>query len=300
MFPRLRERQEWKFFAGARPGGPPARHRLVVDPRAARPAAGGVRGRDRHVDRLRSRAAARSPARWPRWGSSSSPLQVLPPIHTAVGANLGDRTAAWLYDRLTEASSTPPGMGHLEDPELASDLTVARDFDLGMHRAAAVAVDGLHRRRPGRAARRPRLGGRAVRLRVVGSAACWRGPGSRPTGCCARAASGATATPTRSARPSRTPTTPTGSRSTRRRPRRSGCSGWPTGSSTGSSPAGGGCTSCSTRRPGCASGRCCPASSLVLAANALVFWALAAAADRRPARPRRGGHLRPGGARQLG
>src|SRR5437870_3040207 len=59
-------------------------------------------------------------------------LQVLSPIHQAVGANLGDRTAAWLYDRLTEACVRPPGMGHLEDPKLTNDLTVARDFDLGM------------------------------------------------------------------------------------------------------------------------------------------------------------------------
>lgn len=59
-------------------------------------------------------------------------LQVLTPLHQAVGANLGDRTAAWLYDRLTEACIRPPGMGHLEDPELSNDLTVARDFDLGM------------------------------------------------------------------------------------------------------------------------------------------------------------------------
>src|SRR5213083_129349 len=59
-------------------------------------------------------------------------LQVLTPIHQAVGANLGDRTAAWLYDRLTDACVRPPGMGHLEDPGLTSDLTVARDFDLGM------------------------------------------------------------------------------------------------------------------------------------------------------------------------
>src|SRR5438045_6357158 len=59
-------------------------------------------------------------------------LQVLVPFHQAVGANLGDRTAAWLYDRLTEACVRPPGMGHLEDPALTSDLTVARDFDLGM------------------------------------------------------------------------------------------------------------------------------------------------------------------------
>jgi ABC-type multidrug transport system fused ATPase/permease subunit len=59
-------------------------------------------------------------------------LQVLTPVHQAVSSNLGDRTAAWLYDRLTEACVRPPGMGHLEDPKLTSDLIVARDFDLGM------------------------------------------------------------------------------------------------------------------------------------------------------------------------
>src|SRR5678816_2624269 len=53
-------------------------------------------------------------------------------IHQAISANLGDRTAAWLYDRLTEACVRPPGMGHLENPKLTNDLTVARDFDLGM------------------------------------------------------------------------------------------------------------------------------------------------------------------------
>src|SRR5215472_3216789 len=59
-------------------------------------------------------------------------LQVLAPLHTAVSANLGDRTAAWLYDQLTEACVAVPGIGHLEDPELAADLQVARDFDRGM------------------------------------------------------------------------------------------------------------------------------------------------------------------------
>jgi ABC-type multidrug transport system fused ATPase/permease subunit len=59
-------------------------------------------------------------------------LQVLNPIHNAVGSNLGDRTAAWLYDHLTAACVRPPGMGHLESPGLANDLVVARDFDLGM------------------------------------------------------------------------------------------------------------------------------------------------------------------------
>jgi ABC-type multidrug transport system fused ATPase/permease subunit len=59
-------------------------------------------------------------------------LQVLAPIHLALSYNLGDRTAAWLYDRLTDACVEPPGMGHLEDPKLTSDLTTARNFDLGM------------------------------------------------------------------------------------------------------------------------------------------------------------------------
>jgi ATP-binding cassette subfamily B protein len=31
-------------------------------------------------------------------------LQVLPPIHQVVGANLGSRTATWLYDQLTTAA----------------------------------------------------------------------------------------------------------------------------------------------------------------------------------------------------
>ena len=59
-------------------------------------------------------------------------LQVLAPLHQAVSANLGSSTAAWLYDRLTVACVTPPGMGHLEDPELTNDLTMSRDFDLGI------------------------------------------------------------------------------------------------------------------------------------------------------------------------
>jgi ATP-binding cassette, subfamily B, bacterial len=59
-------------------------------------------------------------------------LQILTPIHTAIGFNLGDRTAAYLYDRLTAGCVRPQGMGHLEDPSLMGDLTVARDFDLGM------------------------------------------------------------------------------------------------------------------------------------------------------------------------
>jgi ATP-binding cassette subfamily B protein len=59
-------------------------------------------------------------------------LQVLSPLQQAIGANLGSQAAAWLYDELTTACVTPPGMGHLEDPRLTTDLSMARDFDLGM------------------------------------------------------------------------------------------------------------------------------------------------------------------------
>src|SRR5581483_11400591 len=59
-------------------------------------------------------------------------LQILPPVHRAICSNLGSRTAAWLYDQLTAACVRPPGMGHLENPKLTADLTMARDFDLGI------------------------------------------------------------------------------------------------------------------------------------------------------------------------
>ena len=58
--------------------------------------------------------------------------QVLTPLHQTVSATLGFQTAAWLYDRLTVACVRPAGIAHLEDPALASDITMARDFDLGI------------------------------------------------------------------------------------------------------------------------------------------------------------------------
>jgi ABC-type transport system involved in cytochrome bd biosynthesis fused ATPase/permease subunit len=59
-------------------------------------------------------------------------LQVLNPLHLAVSWNLGDRTAASLFDALTDACVDQPGLGHLEDPDRATDLAVAREFDSGM------------------------------------------------------------------------------------------------------------------------------------------------------------------------
>lgn len=65
-------------------------------------------------------------------GVSFVTLQVLAPLHQVVSANLGSRVSCYLNDLLARAAVAPAGIGHLEDPDLASDLTVARDFDLGM------------------------------------------------------------------------------------------------------------------------------------------------------------------------
>jgi ABC-type multidrug transport system fused ATPase/permease subunit len=55
-----------------------------------------------------------------------------PPILTAVSMNLGNRLSALLNERLIRACVEPPGIGHLEDPDLIDDLTTAREFDRGM------------------------------------------------------------------------------------------------------------------------------------------------------------------------
>ncbi|HEX9440454.1 MAG TPA: ABC transporter ATP-binding protein [Roseiflexaceae bacterium] len=127
----MRERQEWKFF-GVLPKADRALTVVwwvVLALRGVLPAVfaiamGVLVGAVQRGDDLAPPLALA--------GTVFVLLQVLTPIHTAIGANLGDRTAAWLYDRLTEACIRPQGMGHLEDPKLTNDLTMARDFDLGI------------------------------------------------------------------------------------------------------------------------------------------------------------------------
>jgi ABC-type multidrug transport system fused ATPase/permease subunit len=128
---RLRQRKEWRFFAQL--------------PRADAPLAlawwtvivlHGI------VPVLFAIATGVLVAAVQRGGPLAAPLtiagvlfvlvQVLTPVQTAISHNLGDRMAAFLYDRLTAACVQAPGLAHLEDPALAADLTVARDFDLGM------------------------------------------------------------------------------------------------------------------------------------------------------------------------
>jgi ABC-type multidrug transport system fused ATPase/permease subunit len=128
---RLRARQEWQFFGVL----PRADARLtalwwvVLVARAALPALfavtmGVLVGAVQRGDDLAGPLTL--------VGVVFVLLQVLTPIHQAISANLGSRTAAWLYDELTTSAVEPPGMGHLEHPELTNDLSMARDFDLGM------------------------------------------------------------------------------------------------------------------------------------------------------------------------
>lgn len=131
MLSRIRERQEWKFFRVLPRADPglAAGWWAVVILRGVLPSVlaitmGLLIGAVNDGDSLAGPLIA--------LGIVFVLLQVLTPLQTALSANLGNRTAATLYDRLTDACVTPPGMGHLEDPRLSADLTLARDFDLGM------------------------------------------------------------------------------------------------------------------------------------------------------------------------
>ncbi len=127
----LRARNEWKFFAAL----PKADSALTVAwwafllLRGTLPALFAIL-----MGVLVGAVQHRQPLGWPLiWvGIVFALLQITGPLHQAISANLGDRTSAWLYDRLTEACVAPPGLGHLENPQLAGDLVVAREFDAGM------------------------------------------------------------------------------------------------------------------------------------------------------------------------
>lgn len=128
---RLRDRQEWQFF-GVLSRADPVLATLwwiVLVARAALPALfaltmGVLVGAVQRGDDLAGPLTL--------VGVVFVLLQILSPIHQAISANLGSRTAAWLYDELTEAAVEPPGMGHLEHPKLTNDLSMAREFDMGM------------------------------------------------------------------------------------------------------------------------------------------------------------------------
>jgi ATP-binding cassette, subfamily B, bacterial len=129
---RLFARQEWKFFA-VLPKADPFLATLwwvVLVLRAALPTLFAI-GMGALVGAVQQSAALASPLI--AIGVIFIVQQVLSPTNATISANLGSRTAAWLYDELTSACIDPPGMGHLEDPTLTNDLIVARDFDLGIN-----------------------------------------------------------------------------------------------------------------------------------------------------------------------
>src|SRR5438477_2580209 len=132
MLDRLRERKEWKFFAVLPKAdlGLATAWWIVLLLRGTLPAAFAIA-----MGVLVAAVQHGQPLALPLTfvGATFVLLQVLSPIHQTLSTNLGDRTAAWLYDRLTESCVRPPGMEHLEGPSLTDDLTVARDFDLGMN-----------------------------------------------------------------------------------------------------------------------------------------------------------------------
>ena len=131
LLERLRGRPEWKFLAILPRANPllAAIWWTVLVLRSLLPALFAVA-----MGLLVGAVEAGDGLGWPLAGVGAVfvLLQVLPPLHLAAGANLGSSAAAWLYDELTVACVEPRGIGHLEDPELAGDLTMARDFDLGI------------------------------------------------------------------------------------------------------------------------------------------------------------------------
>ena len=257
---RLRARKEWKFFAVLPQADPglAAAWWTVLLLRGVLPSAFAI-AMGVLVGAVQQGHALAGPLAFA--GAVFVLLQVLNPIHQAVSANLGDRTAAWLYDRLTEACVRPPGIGHLEDPTLTSDLTVARDFDLGMTGPPlSISMDfiatGMVEMTGGIAsARDPRA------LRVVGAAGARGRVAGDPLAAARERDLARPQQPGSARRRSGMPTTPTGWQWTRRPARSYGCLASPAGPSTASWPGVLACTSCSTPPPACASARssgaCC-------------------------------------------
>ncbi|MFG1906923.1 ABC transporter ATP-binding protein [Kribbella sp. NPDC048928] len=130
MVSRLLDRPEWQFF-GVLPRadrGLAAAWWVLLVARGVLPAVfaiamGWLVGAVQHGEALAAPLTL--------MGTAFVLLQVLTPVHQAVSANLGNRVSAYLNDALAKACVGPPGIGHLEDPSLTEDLTVAREFDRG-------------------------------------------------------------------------------------------------------------------------------------------------------------------------
>ena len=131
MIERLRGRQEWQFFRALRRAAPAYATFwwVLVVMRGTLPAVTSV-AFGWLVSAITRHASLVGPL--VMVGISFSVLLISQPLHQVVSANLGGRMAAHLYDRLISVCVAPAGIAHLERAELTTDLTMARDFDLGM------------------------------------------------------------------------------------------------------------------------------------------------------------------------
>jgi ABC-type multidrug transport system fused ATPase/permease subunit len=129
---RFRERQEWQFFANLPRAGRPlaASWWTFVVLRAVLPPVFAVTT-GLVIGAVQGGSSTTGPL--VAMGLVFVALQVSAPLHQTVSESLGHRVSAWLYDDLTASCVDPPGIGHLEDPTLAGDITVAREFDSGHH-----------------------------------------------------------------------------------------------------------------------------------------------------------------------
>ena len=128
---RLRARQEWQFF-GALPKADPVLATVwwaLLILNGAMPAvfAVAIGATVSAVQQARSVAVSLALT-----GVVFVLMLIMNPIQTAVSMNLGNKVSAWLNESLIRACVQPSGIGHLEDPDLAEDLTTAREFDRGM------------------------------------------------------------------------------------------------------------------------------------------------------------------------
>ena len=134
----MRERQEWQFFASLPLADRPLAitwWTLVVLRSLLPPLFAVTTGAVVGAVAATGSTGGVAATTWPlvAMGVVFVALQVSAPLHQTVGESLGFRMSAWLYDDLTDSCIAPPGIGHLEDPDLAGDITVAREFDSGHH-----------------------------------------------------------------------------------------------------------------------------------------------------------------------